>query len=115
MDPAGGRRGAGDGGDTGAAGARGEGTRRGGPVALDTTDHGAPAARHAAGEIVLCATPGDIVRLRRADLSAALAWRSALREVMAAAVRRGLRITAMTREGSYVLTRATSREERLVS
>lgn len=75
---------------------------RGASVALDengsvTTDGWA--------DVVLCATPEDIVDLRHADNTAARGWRSALRDTLGTALNDGYRVTGFTRSGWYVLER----------
>ena len=64
--------------------------------------------RSADAEVVLCATPPDIVGLRRSAPAVAARWRVAVRETMLEAWQRGLRPTGMTRGGYYVLTRPGS-------
>ncbi len=54
-------------------------------------------------EVLLCATPADVVRLRREQPAAATAWRSALRDTLGAAMEDGYRVTGFTRSGWYVL------------
>ena len=75
----------------------------GAAVALDLGHGDAPQLGPAAGDILLCRIPRDIVAMRRTDPGVALAWRKALREVMTEAMSRGLVARAMTREGWYVL------------
>jgi predicted GNAT superfamily acetyltransferase len=81
---------------------------RGAGVALDADAGGRPLLRDApsvAAGILLCATPPDIVETRQRDLACAHAWRAATREVMLAAMQRGLRLVSMARGGWYVLAR----------
>ncbi|QWB28100.1 chorismate synthase [Streptomyces koelreuteriae] len=52
-----------------------------------------------------CRVPEDIVALRAADPALALAWRHAVRGVFTEAYAEGLRATAMSRDGWYLLTR----------
>ncbi|MGX6745525.1 chorismate synthase [Streptomyces peucetius] len=52
-----------------------------------------------------CRVPEDIVALRAADPALALDWRHAVREVFTEAYGGGLRATAMSRDGWYLLTR----------
>lgn len=81
---------------------------RGAVIALDADDRGAPRPGDGFGSdggLLLCATPPDIVELRRADPACAHEWRHAMRVVMLDAVQRGLRLVAMARGGWYVLAR----------
>jgi predicted GNAT superfamily acetyltransferase len=55
------------------------------------------------GDVVLCATPDDIVELRHNDPAAARTWRSALRDTLGAAMDDGYDVTGFTRSGWYVL------------
>jgi predicted GNAT superfamily acetyltransferase len=57
------------------------------------------------GHTLLCATPADVVDLRRSDPRAARSWRHALRATLGAAMTDGYRVTAFTRSGWYVLER----------
>uniref|UniRef100_UPI003F4941F2 chorismate synthase n=1 Tax=Streptomyces chartreusis TaxID=1969 RepID=UPI003F4941F2 len=68
----------------------------GGPLAL------------ADGDRLWCRVPEDIVALRAADPGLALSWRHAVREVFSDAYTNGLRATAMSRDGWYLLTRHPS-------
>jgi len=81
--------------------------RRGAVIALEAAADGRPARRGAAEDAraVLCATPPDIVELRRTDLAGAHEWRMALRETLLAAFADGMRLVAMARGGWYVLVR----------
>ncbi|MFC9682625.1 chorismate synthase [Streptomyces sp. NPDC056948] len=54
-----------------------------------------------------CRVPEDIVALRAADPALALAWRHAVRGVFTEAYAEGLRATAMSRDGWYLLTRSS--------
>ena len=58
------------------------------------------------GDVVLCATPEDIVELRGRDPEAARSWRSALRDTLGAALADGYRVGGFTRSGWYVLERS---------
>jgi predicted GNAT superfamily acetyltransferase len=85
-------------------------TDRGAVTVLDADESGAPrhianAGGDANADIILCATPPDIVEMRRTDPACAHAWRLALREVMVDAMARGLRPVSMARGGWYVLAR----------
>lgn len=68
----------------------------GGPLAL------------ADGDRLWCRVPEDIVALRAADPGLALQWRHAVREVFTDAYTEGLRATAMSRDGWYLLARSPS-------
>ncbi|WP_251063687.1 MULTISPECIES: chorismate synthase [unclassified Streptomyces] len=65
----------------------------GGPLALRDKDR------------LWCRVPEDIVALRAADPALALGWRRAVREVLTEAYAEGLRASAMSRDGWYLLTR----------
>lgn len=56
-------------------------------------------------ETVLVSLPADIVSLRRADPALGLAWRLAVREALTSSLGAGLRVTAVTSAGAYVLQR----------
>lgn len=68
----------------------------GGPLALRAADR------------LWCRVPEDIVALRAADPALALDWRHAVREIFTEAYAEGLRATAMSRDGWYLLTRSPS-------
>jgi predicted GNAT superfamily acetyltransferase len=55
------------------------------------------------GPAVLVAVPADVEALRARDPEAATQWRYAVREAMCHALDRGYRVTAMTRDGWYLL------------
>jgi len=79
---------------------------RGAAVALDVDAGERPLPADVDGaDAVLCATPRDIVAMRRTDPERARAWRRALREAMLDAGERGLRPVSMARGGWYVLAR----------
>jgi predicted GNAT superfamily acetyltransferase len=79
--------------------------QRGASVALDVASDGvSPVVRASAADVLLCATPPDIIAMRRSHAAIAHEWRSALREVMLASLRRGLSLHTMTRDGWYVFT-----------
>jgi len=83
--------------------------QRGAAVALDTTSTGDPVLRDASSAgVVLCATPADIVALRRDDPTRARQWRSRMRAVMLDATSRGMALAGMAPGGWYVLTRTAS-------
>jgi len=80
---------------------------RGAVIALGI-DGGAPQPGDgfaADADLLLCATPPDIVELRRDDPACAREWRAAVRTVMLDSVQRGLRLVGMARGGWYVLAR----------
>ncbi|MFE0087141.1 hypothetical protein [Streptomyces sp. NPDC058991] len=68
----------------------------GGPLALRGEDR------------MWCRVPEDVVALRAADPALALRWRYAVREVFTEAYAEGLRPTAMSRDGWYLLARCPS-------
>jgi predicted GNAT superfamily acetyltransferase len=57
------------------------------------------------GDVVVCATPDDIVALRRSDPQRAVHWRRALRDTLGEAMTGGYRVTGFARSGWYVLER----------
>ena len=57
-----------------------------------------------AGETVLVSLPDDVVSLRRADPDLGLQWRLAVRSALTSAFDVGLRVSAVTSAGAYVLT-----------
>jgi predicted GNAT superfamily acetyltransferase len=80
---------------------------RGATIALDVNAAGRPLRRDAAAAHTwLCATPPDIVAMRRTDPAAAREWRHALREVLVDALDAGLQLSTMARGGWYVLAPA---------
>lgn len=75
--------------------------------ATDLLDDDATVRDHAtSGHVWLCATPEDIVSMRRTDPDAATRWRLAMREVMVEAHANGYRVTGATPSGRYVLHRS---------
>jgi predicted GNAT superfamily acetyltransferase len=72
-------------------------------VALDTDGE---VSTKAWGDTVVCATPEDVVELRRVDQDAAERWRGALRSTVGRAINDGYRVTDVTRSGWYVLERS---------
>lgn len=62
-------------------------------------------AKAVEGQRVLCATPDDIVAIRRREPDVALQWRRALRETLGAAMNDGYSVAGFTRSGWYVLER----------
>jgi predicted GNAT superfamily acetyltransferase len=79
--------------------------QRGAVIALGTAADGRPLCCDVPADApaVLCATPPDIVELRRSDAACAQQWRLAVRETMRAALRSGMRLVDMARGGWYVL------------
>ena len=69
-------------------------------------DDGAPRVAEPphAGETVLVSLPDDVVSLRRADPDLGLQWRLAVRSALTSAFDVGLRVSAVTSAGAYVLT-----------
>ena len=67
---------------------------------------GAPrlADRPSGDETVLVSLPDDAVALRKADPDLGLQWRLAVRAALTAAFDAGLRVSAVTSSGAYVLT-----------
>ncbi|MFI6600615.1 GNAT family N-acetyltransferase [Nonomuraea sp. NPDC050536] len=57
----------------------------------------------AGAELVRCATPPDIERLRTEDPAAARRWRAALEEGLGGALAQGYRVTGFSRDGWYLL------------
>ena len=57
-----------------------------------------------AGEKVLVSLPDDVVGLRRADPDLGLQWRLAVRSALTSAFDTGLRVSAVTSSGAYLLT-----------
>jgi predicted GNAT superfamily acetyltransferase len=57
-------------------------------------------------DVVLCATPDDIVALRRDDPYAGRLWRTSLRETLGKALDDGYGVTGFARSGWYVLERS---------
>ena len=70
---------------------------------------GEPRLDGASGRSVLCATPDDIVALRRSDPERAWRWRLALREALGGAMHDGYSVSGFTRSGWYVLSRERKR------
>jgi predicted GNAT superfamily acetyltransferase len=69
-------------------------------------DDGVPrlAGPPAPGETVLVSLPDDVVSLRQADPALGLQWRLAVREALTTSFEAGLRVSAVTSAGAYVLT-----------
>jgi predicted GNAT superfamily acetyltransferase len=80
--------------------------RQGAAIALDASPgHGPALQENGDADILLCATPADIVALRHDDPACAQEWRTCMREVMVAAIERGMTLSGMARGGWYVLSR----------
>lgn len=73
---------------------------------LVRVDDGVPrlAEAPAPGETVLVSLPEDVVELRQADPALGLHWRLAVRDALTSAFAVGLRVSAVTTAGAYVLT-----------
>jgi predicted GNAT superfamily acetyltransferase len=76
----------------------------GASVAL-TANGSSPQAKSVEGATVLCATPDDIISIRRDEPDLALEWRRALRDTLGAAMQDGFSVSGFTRSGWYVLER----------
>ena len=75
-----------------------------GTVLLEEDADGAPRLLDAAGELLGCRVPADIVRLRATVPELAVRWRRALRMVLQDALAAGYRVTGFTRSGYYLLS-----------
>lgn len=75
----------------------------GSAIALREGPDGEPEVQRVKAPTVLCATPTDIVSLRRTDPARALRWRRALRETLGAYMDHGYAVSGFTRSGLYVL------------
>lgn len=78
--------------------------------ALGADAGGVPRAYDASGASLRCATPDDIVALRRSDPALARRWRLALRDALGGAMQDGYRVAGFARSGWYVLSRDGERE-----
>ena len=76
-------------------------------VRLDRLDGERPEPRQPAEPPWLVAVPEDIERLRRTDAGLAKAWRLGVRAALLDGVAHDLRITAMSRDGWYVMQART--------
>ena len=79
-----------------------------GVVVLRPDDDGAPVVDKSDATQLRVWVPQDIVDVRRRDPELGLAWRSALRDTMGAAVSDGYSAVGMSRDGWYTLVRATT-------
>lgn len=77
----------------------------GATLALDGADNAMPSVAGVRGNVALCATPDDAVRIRAEDPDLALRWRRALRETLGRALVDGYTVSGFTRSGWYVLER----------
>jgi len=68
----------------------------------------APESRWRPAERVLVAVPEAIESLRRTDPETALAWRTAVRDLLGGMVATGARVVGFTRTGSYLVERNAS-------
>jgi predicted GNAT superfamily acetyltransferase len=71
---------------------------------LDVGASGEPVARELQGRIALVQVPDDIVVLRRREPELARTWRYAVRAALRDAMSAGYRVTAVTRDGWYLLS-----------
>jgi predicted GNAT superfamily acetyltransferase len=83
----------------------GEPERGDAAVALGIDDRGRPVVAPLEGPLLACATPPDIVALRRADPKAAGAWSAALRATLGAALAAGYEVLGLDAAGAYLLRR----------
>jgi predicted GNAT superfamily acetyltransferase len=74
-------------------------------VALGVSEAGTPVAGRLDGTTALVAVPHDIEALRASDPDLAQQWRVSVRDVLAALVADGARITGFDRNGWYVVRR----------
>ena len=77
--------------------------KSGGDPILSTGPEGEPVFTPASSRVLLCATPADIVAMRRSDPALAREWRIALRGALGGALAEGYVIAGATRGGWYVL------------
>jgi predicted GNAT superfamily acetyltransferase len=77
-------------------------------VALSRSEDGRPVIAARDGQTMLVAVPRDIETLRTVEPDRAREWRVALREVLAAAMASGARVTGFDKSGWYILTRGDS-------
>ena len=76
----------------------------GAEVALDVGSDGRPERRTTSATSLLVGVPADIVEMRRTDPAGAAQWRSSTRDVISGLLNEGYDITAMTRDGYYLLS-----------
>jgi predicted GNAT superfamily acetyltransferase len=75
-----------------------------GAVALRAAEDGRPVSSVVDEPTVLCATPHNIIALRRERMDVALEWRRALRSTLGGAMGAGYAVTGFTRSGWYVVS-----------
>lgn len=81
-----------------------EGLRRAGAeVVLDADAAGAPVLSPTGAPRRLARVPADVASIRTSDRDLAAAWAAAAREAIGGAMRDGMRVTGVTRDGWYVL------------
>lgn len=80
-------------------------------IRIDTDGSPRLTASPAPGETVLVSLPDDVVSLRRVDPDLGLQWRLAVRAALTSAFDAGLRVSAVTSAGAYVLTPDEGRSE----
>lgn len=88
-----------------------EGLRRAGAVEILRDDDGEPVRVEGNGPRLLAQVPADIEAIRSDDPDRARRWTAAMRETVGAAMRGDHRVTGVTRDGWYVLTRDEQVEE----
>ena len=77
--------------------------KSGGDPILSTGPDGEPVFTPGSSRVLLCATPADIVAMRRSDPALAREWRIALRSALGGALAESYAIAGATRGGWYVL------------
>ncbi|MFN2525639.1 MAG: GNAT family N-acetyltransferase [Actinomycetota bacterium] len=75
-------------------------------VVLSQNAEGGPSPSLELGELLFAQIPDDIVSLRRSNKDQAAQWRQALREVFEWAFAEKYRVTGMTKDGGYLLSRS---------
>ncbi|MEX2550256.1 MAG: hypothetical protein WD638_08505 [Nitriliruptoraceae bacterium] len=86
-------------------------SRAGAEVALDVAADSSPVVHRSDAPRQLLRVPEDIEQLRGRDPDTAAAWTTALRETLGAALDAGARISGMSRDGWYVLSRSGGVQE----
>jgi len=77
-----------------------------GTTILAPGPRGEPVSTPASANVLICTVPADIAALRRENADLSRAWRHALRRMLGGTIATGYRVTAFTKAGSYVPTRA---------